>query len=647
MLLLAHNALQCPASGGYPLTIVATASACTGAGSDAHAASNRALLLRMLPRLDWAAVLSAAKDVGRAEGLPAVAPTGTADALEEPLLARLQALLFELEVTEGELRSPCGCHRYAIHDAIPNMVVDLAARAGSAASRKRDGAVGVAAAGTALAAAAAAAPVPLDSDGTPVHRLYRRREKVEVCVMQGEAEPGGAELQAEAARLAPAITHLAQARQCGRINDVECVGGFLLVYLQARHAKSWLCGPRNGQNAHRLAFDAAAGDAAKTPSKRTATAAAAAEGTAVSDSVGSRLAIEEVPGLSLSEYHRNKLMSGGRRQHPSKKQRAEAAAEVEAAAAAAVVAAQGDTSTAAPGKAGGAVPSTPVPVSVLELFAGWQLASVPNYASRALVSWAAQLDRVGKDVGGAGTDSAGRATLSFLRPSPASHLSVHAAGGRYVTLRLAADTNTTELATPAAGTSPDVALDVERALGSLVCGRDPFELILHELKLLDVAMGNSTKRHEWVGLCSAMNAPTGLGPRFGASYDAAWSWDWARIVGEMAVSQRPEHTLGYMKARLLAAFTRGREGAEPAADPAAGGMMQHEAAGGIRQYLTTEEQAAFNSDVWLGVLASLGLEGGTAAYVAGVRLGSEEYVPDADIPALRETFARQGAARGL
>jgi hypothetical protein len=337
------------------------------------------------------------------DGLPAAAPA-SAEAAGEPLLAQLQALLLELEVTEGELHSPCGRHRYAIHDGIANMVVDLAARAGSAATRKHGGAVGV---GTAVAAAeaAASAPVQLAADGVPVHRLYRRREKVEVCVMQGDAEPGGEKLQAEAVKLAPAVAQLAQARKAGRISDAECVGGFLLVYLQERHSKSWLCGPRNGANAHRMAFAAAeeAGDGER-PAKRHATAA---------DGPESGLAIEQVPGLTLSEYHRNKLLSGGRRQQPSKKQRADTPAEDGAADADAAAAAQ-------------QAPAV-VPMSLLDLFAGWQLASVPNYASRALISWAGQPD------GGRTPTTA----LSFLRPSPASHLSLHATGGRYVTLRLA------------------------------------------------------------------------------------------------------------------------------------------------------------------------------------------------------------------
>jgi len=72
--------------------------------------------------------------------------------------------------------------------------------------------------------------------------------------------------------------------------------------------------------------------------------------------------------------------------------------------------------------------------------------------------------------------------------------------------------------------------------------------------------------------------------------------------------------------------------------------MAHDIGGGTRHYLSREAQDAFNAEVWYGALAGLGLEKGTAGYVAGVRLGSEEYVPDADIPALRQAFEQRGPA---
>ena len=39
-------------------------------------------------------------------------------------------------------------------------------------------------------------------------------------------------------------------------------------------------------------------------------------------------------------------------------------------------------------------------------------------------------------------------------------------------------------------------------------------------------------------------------------YDEEWVSDWERVAGEMLVMQRAEHTLGYLKARILEAFLR-------------------------------------------------------------------------------------------
>ena len=82
-------------------------------------------------------------------------------------------------------------------------------------------------------------------------------QQAELTARAEAAELEAEALQAEAATLAPAVEALAAARQAGRISDVECVGGVLLLSLQARHPKSWLWGTRTAQNAHRLAFGAA------------------------------------------------------------------------------------------------------------------------------------------------------------------------------------------------------------------------------------------------------------------------------------------------------------------------------------------------------------------------------------------------------
>ena len=103
-----------------------------------------------------------------------------------------------------------------------------------------------------------------------------------------------------------------------------------------------------------------------------------------------------------------------------------------------------------------------MPLGIVDLFRGWQLAAIPNYASRALIQWAAD-----------GTATTG-AVLSFARPCAASHLAMHAAGRRFLTLRLAADPSPQAIsASGEAGSEGGVAvaLDVRGALSSVVCGR--------------------------------------------------------------------------------------------------------------------------------------------------------------------------------
>ena len=63
--------------------------------------------------------------------------------------------------------------------------------------------------------------------------------------------------------------------------------------------------------------------------------------------------------------------------------------------------------------------------------------------------------------------------LSFARPCAASHLAMHAAGRRFLTLRLAADPSPQAISASGEGSEGGVAvaLDVRGALSSVVCGR--------------------------------------------------------------------------------------------------------------------------------------------------------------------------------
>ena len=118
-------------------------------------------------------------------------------------------------------------------------------------------------------------------------------------------------------------------------------GRLLLLYLQERHPKSWLCGARNGQNAHR---------------------AVGAGGQAEQQLAATCMPIERVPGLCLSDYHKRVLL---RKPKLTLKTKRKEALEI----------LQTDKQEEKLGE---------VDLSVPGLFCGWQLAAIPNYAVRAL-----------------------------------------------------------------------------------------------------------------------------------------------------------------------------------------------------------------------------------------------------------------------
>eukprot|EP01051_Picozoa_sp_SAG22_P024370 SAG22_NODE_6727_length_818_cov_4.283727_1_plen_234_part_10 len=154
-------------------------------------------------------------------------------------------------MVEAELLSPCKRHRYRVHDAVVNMVIDLgppAAGGGTPAA-----VAGGMANATGMSTMADATRT--DADGRPVHTLYRRKEKVELSLIHGAAEPGPPKLQAEAAALWPAVSQLVAAHRQRKISDSDLVACYLLAYIQVRRKKSWLCGARNGKNAHRQVVD--------------------------------------------------------------------------------------------------------------------------------------------------------------------------------------------------------------------------------------------------------------------------------------------------------------------------------------------------------------------------------------------------------
>ena len=84
---------------------------------------NQEFLQRMLPRLDWTAIKSAAEIVGIAQDFPDemnIASTLTVTELFE----KLHLLLLEIEIVNGSLACPETGRLFPISNGIPNMLLN-------------------------------------------------------------------------------------------------------------------------------------------------------------------------------------------------------------------------------------------------------------------------------------------------------------------------------------------------------------------------------------------------------------------------------------------------------------------------------------------------------------------------------------------
>lgn len=121
MKLLTHNLLTSHVRGvqpgaGFPFHIRA---------SEVRVRSvpfNAAFVARLLPRLHWEALLSAAESVGHPPALPP-RPPPPGEEEEEEFLRRLHHVLLEVEVVEGELQCPDSGRRFPITGGVPNLLL--------------------------------------------------------------------------------------------------------------------------------------------------------------------------------------------------------------------------------------------------------------------------------------------------------------------------------------------------------------------------------------------------------------------------------------------------------------------------------------------------------------------------------------------
>ena len=110
--------LRCNVKGvknGYPLKIEVVKV------EKVDAEYNPDFVMRMVPKLDWNALATAAKDIGAAE-LPAELSEELMS--NDSFLKKLHRVLLEVRVVEGALICPESGRRFPIQNSIPNMLLN-------------------------------------------------------------------------------------------------------------------------------------------------------------------------------------------------------------------------------------------------------------------------------------------------------------------------------------------------------------------------------------------------------------------------------------------------------------------------------------------------------------------------------------------
>ncbi|MFH4980313.1 hypothetical protein AB6A40_007022 [Gnathostoma spinigerum] len=101
---------------GYPLLITASKI------EQQETAFNEVFMKRMIPKINYPALLQAAQGIGQANDLPLEIPSNWEQ--DEPLLKKLHHLLVGVEIVEGEMKCPETGRVFPIHEGIPNMLVN-------------------------------------------------------------------------------------------------------------------------------------------------------------------------------------------------------------------------------------------------------------------------------------------------------------------------------------------------------------------------------------------------------------------------------------------------------------------------------------------------------------------------------------------
>ncbi|XP_042296065.1 multifunctional methyltransferase subunit TRM112-like protein [Sceloporus undulatus] len=120
MKLLTHNMLSShvkgvPPGGGFPLRIQATEVKVSNVDF------NPEFTARMVPKVEWGALVEAAESLGHRSDLPAE-PIPDYESNED-FLRKVHHVLMEVEVMEGVLKCPDTGREFPITKGIPNMLL--------------------------------------------------------------------------------------------------------------------------------------------------------------------------------------------------------------------------------------------------------------------------------------------------------------------------------------------------------------------------------------------------------------------------------------------------------------------------------------------------------------------------------------------
>ncbi|EDO49514.1 predicted protein [Nematostella vectensis] len=119
MRLLTHNMLKSHVKGvknGFPLAIEA---------QDVQVCEvdfNPEFISRMIPKLEWEALVQAAQQIGHGQDLPTQLAEGYES--DNDFLKKAHHVLLEVEVQEGQLICPETGRKFPVTNGIPNMLLN-------------------------------------------------------------------------------------------------------------------------------------------------------------------------------------------------------------------------------------------------------------------------------------------------------------------------------------------------------------------------------------------------------------------------------------------------------------------------------------------------------------------------------------------